>query len=1256
MTNVLPWTIWMPLLDTEHTVHIASPTTSETVVTTPLIPGLELHLPTGTVIRDAAGQTVRDVGITPVPIDRTPFPLPPSVDVPVYFTIQPGGADVLPDGAWLVYPNYRFLPPGARGDFWYYEPDEEGWEVAGKGTVTPDGEQVVPDPGVRIHDFAGAMFGNEKIEPSDDSNCNFRGTGRAVPAEQFGGRPDVPPCTGDPVDPSTGLLRHAMTDLMLPGPMPVEIERIFRQNDVNDYEFGQGMAMPYDMYLFNPDNPNAGGPYVTAFLLLSGGRRVEFNRVTSGTDWTNASFIARKTPGEFFGAVMGWNGTGWTITTRDGTKYRFTDSGPLQDVVDRFRNQVAFSRRGGVGGSIEQAVASPSGRWVGFTYGTSGGANGFIVEATDPLGRKVDYQYDSSGRLTDVIDAQQMTLPPANRKAWHYTWPAATTGNASTELVSIRDPRNITFVTNTFVAGRVVRQDVPTPNNGAFTYAYTTDANGLVTRTDVTDPNGNVTRYDFTTGSLTDRGYLTTVTRAFGTGQARTTTFERNSNTNQMTASVDSFHNRRTEYTHDANGNLRTITRLAATADAVTWTMDYEPKFDQVSSINDPLNHAVSFEYAPAGCLQTVTDAESRSWAYGCTAAGRVETVTDPLQNQSTVSYAFGDVSSVTDAVGRKWSAFVDAAGRAVRLTDPLGYVTKVTFNGLDLATQVTNARTKNTSFSYDEDGNVTQVQDALLRNTVFTYSPMNLLASRRDPLLRTETFTYDDNGNVLTWTDRKNQAMRYCYDALDRMTFAGYKATGPNPTCQSGFESTIAYGYDGGSRLTSINDSTGGAITIGWDDLDQRSSEQTSLGTVTYTIDDAGRLQQLDVTGAPNATVYGYDQSNRVTSVTSGSQAVGVAYDAAGRRDVVTLPSGVTEDHGYNGANDITGIVYRNGGSTLGDLAYALDPAGRLETSYGSFARTGLPTATSANATYDANNRLTAWNGTALSYDNNGNPTTFGSTTYAWNARNQLSATSAGSSSLAYDGLGRRSARTVSGVTTKYLHAGLDVVQELNGSGGVTANLLTGLGTDEVFRRSETAGATRDLLTDRLGSTLALADSAGSLQTSYTYEPFGKATSTGAASTNGFQFTGRENDGATGLYFYRARYYSPTFQRFVSEDPIGYASRDANLYTYVGNSPNNFTDSLGLERQEDDDNVCGFLAWRCWDDAWRSFIDSSNCLEGTSLCGFRYRLFQGYQCAQGGLIGGFFGSFIGPGGTIGGAVVGCAGGVTIVPPGPPIP
>ena len=111
---------------------------------------------------------------------------------------------------------------------------------------------------------------------------------------------------------------------------------------------------------------------------------------------------------------------------------------------------------------------------------------------------------------------------------------------------------------------------------------------------------------------------------------------------------------------------------------------------------------------------------------------------------------------------------------------------------------------------------------------------------------------------------------------------------------------------------------------------------------------------------------------------------------------------------------------------------------------------------------------------------------------------------------------------------------------------------------------RNDTTGLT-SLIVDGLDSTLTLMDTSGAAITQYTYEPFGRTTATGTASSNAAQFIGRENDG-TGLYYYRARYYNPVLQRFLSEDPLGFNGGDVNLYAYVGNSPTNLIDASGLE------------------------------------------------------------------------------------------
>ena len=303
------------------------------------------------------------------------------------------------------------------------------------------------------------------------------------------------------------------------------------------------------------------------------------------------------------------------------------------------------------------------------------------------------------------------------------------------------------------------------------------------------------------------------------------------------------------------------------------------------------------------------------------------------------------------------------------------------------------------------------------------------------------------------------------------------------------------------------------------------------------------------------------HDDANRLTEITQGSATVDLTYDQAGRRTSLTLPNGIDAAYGYDVGGELTSLTYSLSGTSLGDLQYAYNANGQRSQTWGSWARTGIPSTGSGN-TYNADNQLTSWNSNTLSYDANGNLTSDGTTTYSWDARNQLSALAGpDTASFSYDGFGRRTSTTINGTTADVLNDGSNLVQELSG-GTPTANMLTGLGIDEVFSRTDSSG-TSYFLTDALGSTIALADSSGTAQTSYTYDPFGTATSTGASSSNTQQYTGRENDG-TGLQYNRARYYSPTLQRFISEDPAGFGGGDVNLYAYAGNDPINATDPVG--------------------------------------------------------------------------------------------
>ncbi|MGH7814576.1 MAG: RHS repeat-associated core domain-containing protein [Candidatus Binataceae bacterium] len=196
------------------------------------------------------------------------------------------------------------------------------------------------------------------------------------------------------------------------------------------------------------------------------------------------------------------------------------------------------------------------------------------------------------------------------------------------------------------------------------------------------------------------------------------------------------------------------------------------------------------------------------------------------------------------------------------------------------------------------------------------------------------------------------------------------------------------------------------------------------------------------------------------------------------------------------------------------------------------------------------------------------------GMNTYQWDARNRLVSISRGGTAIAafaYDAFGRRTSKTINGVTTQFVYDGANPVQEvaLPVLGGmpvptVADDLLTGLHADEFFTRTDTNNNASTFLADALGTTMGLvtAPNGSMITTSYTYEPF---VNTAFDPNNPYQFTGRENDG-TGLYYYRARYYSPALQRFISQDPSDWLGGDPNLYGYVLNSPPNLRDPSGRQ------------------------------------------------------------------------------------------
>jgi RHS repeat-associated protein len=231
----------------------------------------------------------------------------------------------------------------------------------------------------------------------------------------------------------------------------------------------------------------------------------------------------------------------------------------------------------------------------------------------------------------------------------------------------------------------------------------------------------------------------------------------------------------------------------------------------------------------------------------------------------------------------------------------------------------------------------------------------------------------------------------------------------------------------------------------------------------------------------------------------------------------------------------------------------------------------------------YTANNlnQYSAVGSVTPAYDGNGNLTDDGTFKYCYDAESRLTGIlSAGTcasptttvGSYAYDAQGRRKLKTVGSVSTVYVTDadGREVLDYGGNTGALNHWYAYGLGPNTVLNQTNIAANTRlTLIPDVQGSVLATLDSGTAALTPTAYLAFGENT---ANRSGTFRYTAQRIDPETGgsasqpsgLYYYRARMYSPTLGRFLQADPVGY-SAGVNLYAYVGNDPLNFTDPSGL-------------------------------------------------------------------------------------------
>lgn len=636
-------------------------------------------------------------------------------------------------------------------------------------------------------------------------------------------------------------------------------------------------------------------------------------------------------------------------------------------------------------------------------------------------------------------------------------------------------------------------------------------------------------------------------------------------------------------------------------------------------------------------------------------AAGRTLTAKDQKQVASAglgvADYDYDELGRVT-GLTEAASSSPDLASKTLRSYDALGRTVceNTGAQGSDPCSAADAGQL--TIWTYDIGGRTTKVDDE------FTCA--------------TTTYDYRD----LALTVIEGQASGACtgsglrtvtntYDGLGRMTNSEITAgQGDNDILQ-------APTYDAAGRQLTTSATTAGATTSSaftLNPLDQvlrevRSDGGTAISWTKSNADAAGNqtdrcvwnsdpgTELCKAVGASFTTTpavhssSAYDARNQRVSLAIPS--VGeTTYDAAHNYQVkaIYVPTGSGKEHqslySYDGLHRLTGITHQLCTISTGHSCSATSSTGSDTYAYDdNDNRTRVNEANGAGTLdryycYDALNRVVATRSASgcstgllesYTYDDAGNRTAAGSTTFTYDAQGQLSSCSAGCGTIAYDTTGRTSqwnswyltydgegrlasACKVSGcatgdkVTMRYDAQGhrVELVTRPNGGSDTTttfryqgdaiAQELTGTGTPTV---------TRTYVTDEAGSIVKFcdpdctgsnpqylvtwnghgdaaslwrinADATLTLANSFTYTTWGAPTTAthNSIADLGFRFlyvgqfgVAWDNAFGLGLEYMSARHYSSALGRFLQPDP---SAQEANLYGYANNNPTTRVDPTG--------------------------------------------------------------------------------------------